>query len=333
MKERVTECAMNDETAKVYAITDYDVLTTMAQLDDYKVDTNNASGKTVLEIGEDFKADILKFSVYKQIVHDTKPVESNGNIGAVYISELPQGECLFLDGNFDYKYSADKNGKIIHVQTDQNQTDFKIAKVALYKYMGSAFGRTTLVLSDEDYERCFANKEQYEIRNFFGVKLDNPLETKCLYDELNSFVPRANRDDCYLEYHQVLYNIYGAYIFIGMFLGILFLLAAGSNIFYKQMMEARDDIDRYDILRKIGMSYHEARNSIRKQVGIVFLLPFSVALCHAVVTLKMFENMVYTITTDIAVLAQTLGIVVIFIIIYLVFYGLSVKGYMKTIWR
>lgn len=333
MKARATECVTNDETAELYAITDYDVLTTTACLEEYKVDTNNAAGKTVLEIGEEFEADILKFSDYNKIVHNTKAIESDGNKGAIFISNLAQGECLFLDGNYGHDYSENKVGKEIHVQTDLEQVDFKIAAVSLYKYMGSAYARTTLVLSDEDYEHYFANKEMYNVRNFFGIKLDNPLEAKNLYEELNSFIPEANHDESYLDYHQILYNMYGAYIFIGMFLGILFLLAAGSIIFYKQMMEARDDIGRYEILRKIGMSYKEAKRSIRKQVGIVFMLPFTVALCHALVTIKMYENMVYTLTTDSAVFAYAFGVMLIYIVIYLLFYGLSVKGYMNTVWR
>lgn len=90
MKEHVTECVMNDKTAKVYAITDFHVLTTTAQLDDYKVDTNNASGKTVLEVGEEFKTDILKFSDYNRIVHDTQAIESDGKLGhEIRIDSVP----------------------------------------------------------------------------------------------------------------------------------------------------------------------------------------------------------------------------------------------------
>ena len=333
MKERVTTCITNDETAKLYAITDFDVLTTMAQLDGYKVDTNNASGKTILEVGEAFNADIIRLSDYNTIAQNTKARESDGNKGAIFISDLPQGECLFLDGNYGHDYSDNKAGKEIYVQTDLGDVDFKIVAVSLHKYMGAAYARTTLVIPDADYDRYFANKDAYKVCNFFGIKLDNPLEAKSLYDKLDSFIPEEDHEKSYLEYHQILYNMYGAYIFIGMFLGVLFLLAAGSIIFYKQMMEARDDIGRYEILRKIGMSYKEVRMSISKQIGIIFLLPLTVALCHALVTLKMYENMMYTITTDSAVLVYALGVILIYIVIYLLFYGLSVKGYMNTIWR
>lgn len=333
MKDQVTACVANDEVAKLSGITDFDVLTTEAQLDGYKVDTNNASGKTVLKVGEEFSADILKFSDYNAIVKNTKATQADGNKGAIVKSYLPQGECLFLDGNYGHEYSDDKTGKAVHVQTDFGDSKFKIAAVSLHKYMGSAYARTTLVIADADYEHYFANRNVYKIRNFFGINLDNPLEAKNLYDKLDSFITKEHHEESYLAYHQILYNMYGAYIFIGIFLGVLFLLAAGSIIFYKQMMEARDDIGRYEVLRKIGMSYKEVRMTISRQIGIVFFLPLTVALCHALVILKMYENMVYTITTDSAVLAYALGVMLIYIVIYLLFYGLSVRGYMNTVWR
>lgn len=303
MKAQATAFVTNDKTAELSAITDFDVLTTEAQLDGYKVDTNNASGKTVLGMGEKFSIDIIRISDYNTIVKNTKARQADGNKGAIMISDLPQGKCLFLDGNYGHEYSDDKVGKEIQVQTDA------------------------------DYEQCFTDKEGYQIRNFFGINLDNPLEAQDLYNTLDSLIEEEHHDESYLGYHQILYNMYGAYIFIGLFLGVLFLLAAGSIIFYKQMMEARDDVGRYEILRNIGMTYKEVKRTISRQVGIVFLLPLTVALSHALITLKMYENMVYTITTDSAVLAYALGVMLIYIIVYLLFYGLSVKGYMNTVWR
>ena len=159
------------------------------------------------------------------------------------------------------------------------------------------------------------------------------LEVSALYDKLNTIVPTKNHDKSYLEYHQILFNMYGAYIFIGMFLGILFLMAASSIIFYKQLMEARDDMRRYEILRKIGMSEKEVLKSVRRQIAVVFFLPFMVALMHMIVMLKTYKNMVYTLTTDSPVLVYALLVVVIYFIIYSLFYLFSVKGYMKTIWN
>ncbi|MBW9154418.1 FtsX-like permease family protein [Clostridium estertheticum] len=331
--KQVLKTVSEDDTVKLHAVTDLNVLSTSASLKGYKVDTNNAYEKTRTQIGEDLTIDIIRFSDYQKVVEDTEAIESKGNKGALFVSKLTKGECLFLDGNYGHDYSEHITNNNIQVKTDGGITAFKIVDVSLFKYIGAAHARTTLVLEDSDYERYFALKDSYKICHYIGLKFDNPLEVSTLFDKLNTIVATKNHDKSYLEYHQILFNMYGAYIFIGMFLGILFLMAAGSIIFYKQLMEARDDMGRYEILRKIGMTEKEMLKSVRRQIAIVFLLPFMVAMMHTVVILKTYQNMVYTLTTDSPILVYALLVVAIYFTIYGLFYLFSVKGYMKTVWN
>lgn len=332
-KEMVLETISQDNTVKLHAVTDIDVLSTSASLEGYKVDTNNAYGKTVTKEGENFTIDILKFSDYKKVVEDTEAIQSKGNKGAIFVSKLNKGECLLLDGNYSHDYSEHVTGKNIQMKTDAGINAFKIADVSLFKYIGAAHARTTVVLEDSDYDLHFASKNLYKVSHYTGLKFDNPLDVSALYDKLNTIVPTEKHDNSYLKYHQMIFANYGAYIFIGMFLGILFLMAAGSIIFYKQLMEARDDTRRYEILRKIGMSEKEVLKSVRRQIAVTFSLPFMVAFMHILVMLKTYENMVYVLNTDSSILVYALLVVVIYVIIYSLFYIFSVKGYMKTIWN
>lgn len=333
VKAQVMEAVQNDKVAKLYAMTDFEVLKAKASLEGYKVDTNSEYGIVQSELGEIFNLDIIKFSDYQNIVHDTKAINSKGNKGAIYIQNLQEGNCLFLDGNYSHEYSEGIINQSIQVQTNEKEVDFKIVDTSLYKYMGAAYARTTIVVTDSDYERYFKDKEAYEIRHYTGIKLDNPLEAEALYERLDQIVPSENHIKSYLEYHQILFNMYGAYIFIGLFLGILFLLATGSIIYYKQMMEARDDKNRYTILRKIGMTEREVHISIRRQIGMVFLMPFIVAMLHTIIILKTYENVLYTIAEDTPVLLYAMIIVGVFAVIYGLFYIFTVNGYMKTVWH
>lgn len=54
-------------------------------------------------------------------------------------------------------------------------------------------------------------------------------------------------------------------LFILGFLGLVFLAATGSIIYFKQLTEANEAKDNYEILRKLGVSKKDIRNSIRKQ--------------------------------------------------------------------
>ncbi len=75
-------------------------------------------------------------------------------------------------------------------------------------------------------------------------------------------------------------SIYGSLFFLGLFLGLLFTMAAILIIYYKQMSEGRDDRERFQIMQKVGMSRLEVKRTIQSQVLIVFFLPLLAAGLH-----------------------------------------------------
>ena len=67
------------------------------------------------------------------------------------------------------------------------------------------------------------------------------------------------------------YQIYGGFLFLGLFLGILFLMITVLIIFYKQISEGYDDKERFSIMEKVGMSNEEVKKTISAQIRMVFL--------------------------------------------------------------
>lgn len=57
------------------------------------------------------------------------------------------------------------------------------------------------------------------------------------------------------EFHQM----YGGFLFIGMFVGSLFLMATVLIIYYKQISEGYEDKARFEIMQKVGMSRAEVK--------------------------------------------------------------------------
>ncbi|MDD6795583.1 MAG: ABC transporter permease [Clostridiaceae bacterium] len=333
VKSNVLQTINDDKNIKLTAETEYDVLTTKGSLDGYRVDTNSAYGKLKTDIGEEFRIDILKFSDYKNIVNNTHAIESDGNKGAIFIDELPQDKCLFLDGNYSHDYSENSSGKNIKVTTDNGIKELNILSVSLYKYMGAEHARTTIVVNDDYYNEYFNLKDESEINHYFGFNFDKPLDSEEVVNNLNTIVSEQDRMKSYIENHMIIFGMYGAYIFIGIFLGVLFLISSGGIVFYKQLMESRDEIKTYDIVKKIGMSAKDIISSVKKQVGFVFFIPLIVAVSHISVMLITYKNMMYTITTDSPVLVYAVGVAGVYALIYGVYYLISVKGYMNTINR
>ena len=72
------------------------------------------------------------------------------------------------------------------------------------------------------------------------------------------------------EEEEYLFQEYGTILFIGFFLGLIFLLATVLIIYYKQVTEGYDDRKRFVIMQDIGLSQAEVKKTIRTQVLLVF---------------------------------------------------------------
>lgn len=75
-------------------------------------------------------------------------------------------------------------------------------------------------------------------------------------------------------------GVFSGLFFIGVFLGILFLMATVLIMYYKQITEGYEDKQRFMILQNVGMSHHEVKQTIRSQILTVFFLPLITAGIH-----------------------------------------------------
>lgn len=76
------------------------------------------------------------------------------------------------------------------------------------------------------------------------------------------------------------YSINGGFFFLGLFLGLLFIMAAVLIIYYKQISEGYEDRERYRIMQKVGLEPRMVRQSINSQILVVFFAPLLVAAVH-----------------------------------------------------
>ena len=115
-------------------------------------------------------------------------------------------------------------------------------------------------------------EEMAAFRQDYGEFVESVTSTQ------NHFQYRAREEN-----RQDWYASNGGFLFLGVYFGILFMLAAALIIYYKQMSEGYDDAGRFEILQKVGMSEAEVKKTIDKQILAVFFLPLLVAVVHIVV--------------------------------------------------
>jgi putative ABC transport system permease protein len=150
--------------------------------------------------------------------------------------------------------------------------------------------------------------------------------TEQLTEKIQQLVPeKAQLTSFYAAYKGGM-EATGMLIFMGGFLGLVFLLATGSVIYFKQLTEATADRERYIILRKIGVKKKEIKASIAKQIFFVFAMPLVVGVAHSSVALLALSNL-----GGLDLMMPVFISMCVYTVIYIVYYFLTVSAYSKIV--
>lgn len=169
--------------------------------------------------------------------------------------------------------------------------------------------------------------------DFDGVSKEEMLQ---LYQTLRSSVLSDAGDNtlsCRDAQEVDFYSLYGSFLFLGLFLGALFLMATVLIIYYKQISEGYEDKERFAIMEKVGMSQQQVRTAIRSQVRMVFFLPLLGAIIHLAASFKMISKLMAALgLQNIPLFALCcVGTVVVFAVGYFIIYHLTARTYYKIV--
>ena len=141
------------------------------------------------------------------------------------------------------------------------------------------------------------------------------------------------RTDTRVDVESDIFGMSGGFLFLGVFLGLVFMMAAVLIIYYKQVSEGYEDQRRFDIMRKVGLSRREARRSIRSQILTVFFLPLIVAAVHIAFDFKLVLQLLtlFALRNTTLTALCTLGTLAAFCLIYALVYMLTARAYYKIV--
>lgn len=129
------------------------------------------------------------------------------------------------------------------------------------------------------------------------------------------------------------YGMAGGFLFLGVLLGVIFLMATALIIYYKQVSEGYEDQGRFEIMRKVGLSQKEVRASIRSQVLMVFFLPILVAAVHILFDFNLVVQLLslFSVRNVLTIALCTGGTLLVFLAVYTVVYLLTARTYYKIV--
>lgn len=129
---------------------------------------------------------------------------------------------------------------------------------------------------------------------------DAEEKTKAFFSSMSDRLYQQDEEvaeGSYIRYmtKSVLYDdniaTYGTVMFIGIYIGLVFLIACAAMLSIQQLSQASDDQERYRLLRKIGTDEKVISSALTKQIALYFLLPLVLALLHSWVGLYVVTEM------------------------------------------
>lgn len=125
----------------------------------------------------------------------------------------------------------------------------------------------------------------------------------------------------------------GGFLFLGLFLGSMFLMVTVLIIFYKQISEGYEDRERFAIMEKVGMSSQEVKATISGQVRMVFLLPIVTAAIHVWAAFPMIRRllMMFGLMNGRLFALCMLGTIIAFGVIYFIVFLVTSRSYYKIV--
>jgi putative ABC transport system permease protein len=196
--------------------------------------------------------------------------------------------------------------RIGNEQIEQNVTVFK------NKTMNSTiYGMYTLVLPDATFKKYQQNGEQLL---YYTAKIPNWEKHIKTVEKVQAAIDQEHiytdsRAGIYTDMEESVSYLF----FFGIFISVLFFLAAGSILYFRMYQEIDKDIKYYYSLYRIGLTNQEMRQIATRQLAFLFFLPFLIAVVHAGFAFKTLQNILVS-----SVLLPSIYIILFYFIVHFI---------------
>lgn len=314
---------------------------------EYLVPKNNATNKEIIKTAESDSEHPVEFKQKSNYLivkaEGTRPdfVEYDINDGFPVMSETDYNSLVKKQGTPEKtaKLKENEAQMVLSVTYDErarkemigekytlkstNKPTVEIKSVVVNSPIASVAG--LLVLPDKQVAQLTSD-QTIPSQAVESITIQNPKQAHGLDKKMQAVVPEDSHLISYTNTYQQIITVTGVLLFIGMFIGFVFLAATGSIIYFKQLTEAYNDIGTFDILKKIGLNRKDIRKILAKQLLVVFLIPLVIGILHSSFALIGLSHML--------ALDLTLPVVIstgVYTLMYIVYYFVTLNSYTNIV--
>ncbi|MGX6970094.1 FtsX-like permease family protein [Vagococcus bubulae] len=285
------------------------------------LDSTNKSATYDLVLNNAQKIDKTQINQLNPIVNDTYSQKEDDK--TLYYNEEQFNERPFQNKDF-------KTQKVISYTGQDMLNDPHILESLRWYGTPEQQNKDIKLVSAEDFNQLALPEASLELISVSNFKESLP-QIKKLVAENTKNNPSLSKGDGFDQTAQkyVMYQLsnsmYSGFQFMGFFLGLAFLTMLASCLMFKILSSANTDKARFQMLRKIGTRPSLLKGAVRKEIGVLFLLPGILGVIHVLFGLQMFKELMSDPYHGIWIPFS------IFIFLYAIYYVLTVVIYSSIV--
>jgi len=252
---------------------------------------------------------------------------------------LGSGEAVFIP------YSEDSlkklKNRVVHTVLEENSIPITIDSVyPKIVFPGSIVSVNSIVISDEDFAKLILPISEENIIHLFTFVIPQWMETKEVgkdidYLESNLYFLKKDKfspfyfENAGLNYSYILAT-YSLFTLVGVLVATVFLLAAGSFIYFKLHTSLEREKRKFDVLMRMGLTDIELKKLVNRHLFPQFFLPWGVAMMHSAFAFLMVQGILKDIA-NISIVKEVFFAFGFFVLIQVVYFYLIRWRYISHI--
>lgn len=209
-----------------------------------------------------------------------------------------------------YQNKALEKGITIKIGDKQYHNKYQKCMEGLIQMSGNKSNTGLVVVPDSVDTSNSQTTKNYLAANFKGNKEQANNKFNKYRDNINS---KGAVFDTKIDIYAASTGLRAIMIFIGLYLGIIFLISSAAILALKELSDSSDNKEKYGMLRKIGVDNQKLDKALFIQIGIFFILPLLIAVIHSIFGImsasKIMESL--SVTTNINSIIMTALLIII----------------------
>ena len=282
-----------------------------------EITLKDSFGDQIEQIGKDYpllayqdKEALIKLSDYNRLAKLYNKKELT----------LKDNEYVIIS---NYKMMADirnislKNNTKLTINGKDYYPKYQECQDGFIELSGSATNTGVIILPDNALEGIHPYKNVLAA----NYQADTKEEKENVEDIVSTIINNHFNKDTLLSYNTKI-DIYAASIglgamvtFVGLYLGIIFLISSAAILALKELSESTDNKERFNMLRKIGTDEKMINKALFNQIAVFFLFPLLLAIIHSIFGIEFANYILKTMGTE-SLLSSIILTAVFLVVIY-----------------